>query len=92
MKELNVEVCACTQCVMNGCMDLIESIESLTKLKTQLKIKAQINVTTSPSIGDCKHTDTSPVVCINGTVIEHANSQTVMSQIIALTTKHKQRT
>ena len=33
MKKLTVEVCVCTQCVLNGAMHIIESIEGLKKLK-----------------------------------------------------------
>ena len=29
MKRLDVKVCVCTQCVMNGAMEIVESIESL---------------------------------------------------------------
>lgn len=87
MKKLVVEVCVCTQCVLNGAMDIIESVESLQKLKVQLRLNAQIQVVTTTSLGEGKHAHAAPVVAINGEIIEHAHSETIMSKIVALTTK-----
>ncbi len=87
MKKLTVTVCVCTECVMNGAIDLIESIESLNKLKVQLRLNTQIDVQTSKCIGEPKHGDKSPMVEINGEYIENANAETVMAKIIALTSK-----
>ena len=84
MKKLTVTVCVCTECVMNGA---IESIESLNKLKVQLRLNTQIDVQTSKCIGEPKHGDKSPMVEINGEYIENANAETVMAKIIALTSK-----
>ena len=50
MKKITVEVCACTQCVLNGAMHIIESIESLKKLKVQLRMNAQIAIVPTPSL------------------------------------------
>ena len=33
MKKIHVEVCVCTACVMNGSVDLMESVESLRELR-----------------------------------------------------------
>ena len=87
MKKLTVTVCVCTECVMNGAIDLIESIESLNKLKVQLRLQTQIEVNTSKCIGEPRHGDHSPVVEINGEKIENANAETVMAKIIALSAK-----
>ena len=87
MKKLIVEVCVCTQCVMNGAMDIIESIESLQKLKVQLRLNAQIQVEMNKCLGNCKHSDIAPVVAINGVMVEHANCETIMSKIVAITSK-----
>ena len=50
MKKLTVEVCVCTQCVLNGAMHIIESIEGLKKLKTQLRMNAQVDVVTTSGL------------------------------------------
>lgn len=87
MKKISVEVCVCTQCVLNGAMHIIESIESLKKLKVQLRMNAQVAIVTSPSLVQGKHPDISPVVKINGELIEKASSETVMEKIIVLNTR-----
>lgn len=82
MKKLTVEVCVCTQCVLNGAMHIIESIESLKKLKVQLRMNTQVNIVTSSSLVEGKHADLAPVVRINGEIIEKATSETVMARIL----------
>lgn len=84
MKKINVEVCVCTQCVLNGAMHIIESIESLKKLKVQLRMNSQISIVPAPSLVEGKHSDISPVVRINGEILEKADSETVMAKIISL--------
>ena len=84
MKKVNVEVCVCTQCVLNGAMHIIESIESLKKLKVQLRLNTQVNITTCTNLVEGTHPDISPVVRINGDLIENADSETVMERIIAM--------
>ena len=37
MKKIHVEVCVCTACVMNGSVDLMESVESLRELRGQME-------------------------------------------------------
>ena len=87
MRRADVEVCVCSECMLNGSMDIIESIESLSKLKSQLKLNSQINVETSKCIGEAKHGEKSPVVSINGNIFEHATSENIMSYIISLSSK-----
>ena len=84
MKKVTVEVCVCTQCVLNGAMHIIESIESLKKLKVQLRLRTQVNIVTSPSLMDGKHPDSAPVVRINGELFERADSETVMEKVLSL--------
>ena len=84
MKKLNVEVCVCTECVMKGAMDLIESIESLKKLKVQLRFNTQIQIEMNKCLGEAKHGLQSPLVKINDELVEKADSETVMAKIIAL--------
>ena len=84
MKKVTVEVCVCAQCVMNGAMDIIEAVEGLGKLIDQLNLKIHPQVVTSSCIDKGGHRDIAPVVTIDGERIESANSQTVMSKILAL--------
>lgn len=44
MKSIRVVVCVCTQCIMNGAMDIIESVESLKKLKYEMRHGVKIEV------------------------------------------------
>jgi len=85
VKKIKVEICVCTQCVMNGAMDIIESIEGMQKLKTQIKMNTQIEIATNKHIGEGKHSDKSPIVKVNGEIIENADSQIVMSKILKMT-------
>ena len=83
MKKLKVEVCVCTQCVLNGAMHIIESIEGLRKLKTQLRMNAQVDVVTTSGLVEGKHPETAPLVRVNGELIEKANSETVMEKVLS---------
>ena len=87
MKKLNVKVCVCTQCVMNGAMEIVESIESLQELKTQLRFGTAIDVDAHKCLCDGKSADVSPLVIINGERLEKATSEAVMSKIISLISK-----
>ena len=87
MKKLTVEVCVCTRCVMNGAMDLIEAVESLKKLKGQLRLNTQVQIVPVSCIGDCKHAETAPVARVDGEIINSADSETIMSRIVEATTK-----
>ena len=42
MEDLKVAVCVCTECVMKGAMDIIESIESLNDVKDVLELSRGI--------------------------------------------------
>ncbi|MDD2955195.1 MAG: hypothetical protein PHD67_02640 [Oscillospiraceae bacterium] len=84
MKRLSVEICVCTKCVMNGAMDIIEAVEGLKKLKTQLRLNSQVDIVTRSF---CSGADVCPLVCVNGERMEHSNSETVMAKIISLTSK-----
>ena len=85
MKKLNVEICACNRCIMMGAMDIRENVESLKKLKTQLRLNTQVDLVMSRRI--CKNLgeEISPVVSINGEVMTNATPESVMEQIIKLT-------
>lgn len=87
MKRLEVKVCACTQCIMNGAMDIVESIESLQKLKNQLRFNASIKVIANESLCHKNESDISPLVILNGERIERATSEIVTAKIISIITK-----
>ena len=91
MKKLIVEVCVCTECVMKSAMDIIDSIESLKKLKVQLRFDTQIEVKMCKCLGDAKHGDLSPMVRINNEVLERANSETVMARVIGLVSREQRQ-
>lgn len=84
MNKIDVKICACTACVMNGSMDLAESVESLKKSRDKLDIQADIDVEISKCIGAAGHSDDSPVASVNGQVISKANSETLMEKIMEL--------
>ena len=37
MKKIQVKVCVCTACVMNGSVEIMESVESLRDLREQME-------------------------------------------------------
>ena len=37
MKKIQVKVCVCTACVMNGSVEIMESVESLRDLREHMK-------------------------------------------------------
>lgn len=89
MKRLDVKVCVCTQCVMSGAMDIVESIESLQKLKTQLRFNSAINIIADKRICEKDSVDISPLVVINDEKVEKATSETVTAKIISLAIRAK---
>ena len=88
MKRMTVEVCVCAQCVMNGAMDIIEAIEGLQELKTQLRFNSQVCVVSSSKLGEPDHTADGPYVKVNGIAVERPNSETVMSKVISELREH----
>ena len=81
MKRLQVQVCACNKCIMMGAMEIMDSIESLKKLKVQLRLQTQIDVAMDKKICGCLSDDASPVVVIN----EEVTPEIVMEKIVKLT-------
>lgn len=89
MKKVQVEVCVCTACVMNGSVDIMDSVESLRDLRQQMndgiepvQPRGEIEVTTSKCLGDKPHQEDSPMVAINGKVFPKADAESVMSYIV----------
>ena len=77
MKSIRVVVCVCTQCIMNGAMDIIESVESLKKLKYEMRHGVKIQV----------ETQVCPVVFVDGQQIEKATNEEVMTRILSIVRK-----
>lgn len=88
MKSIEVKVCVCTHCVMNGAMEIVESIESLQKLKSQLRFHTTVKINATENL--CQkngHGFSSPLVMINEEVIERATSEMIASKIISMISK-----
>lgn len=89
MKRVKVQICACNKCIMMGAMDIMENIESLKKLKNQLRMQqrtqAQVDLTMDKKICGELGDDVAPVVMINDEVITKASPEIVMEKILKLT-------
>ena len=59
-------------------------IRDVYKRQVQLRLNTQVNITTCTNLVEGTHPDLSPVVRINGDLIENADSETVMERIIAM--------
>lgn len=90
MNKIKVEVCVCTGCVMNGAIDIIESIESLQDLRQQLApdsdevFPAEVELETNKCLGSCSHPEMFPYVVINGQPYPKASSESIMSEIVSI--------
>lgn len=82
MKKISLEVCVCTECVMMGSMEIIDAIEGLKSLETDLYQDLDIDVTTSSSVCAPKVSGAAPVVKIKGERMEKASSAAVMARIL----------
>lgn len=81
MQKVHVKVCVCSSCVMAGAIDIISSVESLKKIKSQSGHSIKISHISCPK--GCDHDLSSPVVHINDDVMENATTQTVMAKILS---------
>ena len=90
-KVLDVKVCVCNECVMNGAMDIMESLEKMDEVAEEIKesfdVEIRLNVISDKCIGGSKHGALSPRVSLAGKVLDNADSQTVMEEIIASMSK-----
>lgn len=81
MKKIHVEVCVCTACVMNGSVDLMESVESLRELRGQMEEgfmtepQGELEITTNKCLGGVPHQEDSPVVAVEGKVFKKADAR-----------------
>ncbi|WP_324824435.1 hypothetical protein [Sinanaerobacter sp. ZZT-01] len=87
VEDIKVEICVCTECVMRGAMDLVESVESLKKLKRYFGFEGNINVEMSKCLGHKEDGHHSLVAAINGKVMENADSESVMEKVIGMIKK-----
>lgn len=91
MEKLDIQVCVCTECVMDGAIDIIESIERLVEMKSEMEEEyytdMEIIITPVKCLGEAKHGAHSPKVSINGLVFENTDSQTIMAEIISIMKK-----
>jgi NADH:ubiquinone oxidoreductase subunit E len=87
MNKQVIKVCTCTECVMNGSMDIMESIENLKEMSGELSEKyetdTEIEVTPVKCLGDSKHGAYSPIVSINDELFKNTDNQTIMAEIVA---------
>lgn len=91
VKTVEIKVCTCTQCVMNGAMDLEESIETLKGLAEELDesfdTDITLNVENVKCLGEDKHGQCSPRVSIDGQLYDKMDSQTLMAEILSIISK-----
>ena len=89
MKKIKIEVCVCTACVMNGSVNIMESVESLRDLREQMEDgfstepKSWIEIVTDKCLGGKSHEQDAPMVAINGEVFPKADAESVMARVIA---------
>lgn len=84
MKRVGITVCVCPDCVLNGAMDIVEAVESLSKLKLQLRLNTQVEISMDSHLDGGNHSDRAPVVMVNNELFESTNSENVMSKILSL--------
>jgi NADH:ubiquinone oxidoreductase subunit E len=84
MKRIEVRVCVCAHCVNSGAMDIVESVESLQKLRSQLRTGVSLKLNANESLCGRDQKEISPLVIVNEERIERATSDIVMSRIIAM--------
>ena len=96
MKKIHVEVCVCTACVMNGSVDLMESVESLRELRGQMEEgfmtepQGELEITTNKCLGGVPHQEDSPVVAVEVKVFKKADAETVMAYIVDCVRENEQ--
>jgi len=88
--KITVEVCVCTECIINGAMNIIDSVEGLRELEGELgAYDGMVDVNAGPCLYDKSHTGNAPVAIVNGEVLLKASQETVMAKIMELLEKNK---
>lgn len=62
-------------CVMNGALEIAESVKSLQKLKNQLRFDTAVRVNATEKLCKGTNTDVSPLVVVGGEVIEKGDKR-----------------
>lgn len=83
MNRIEVKVCACAECVMNGAMDIVDTVESLQSLKSLLRLNSKVTVIANERLCPRGDVSGSPRVMINGEVFEKVDSETVAEKVIS---------
>ena len=86
MRKISVEVCAGTHCTMMGTMDIIDAVHSLEEIREGMDNPCEIQVSAVPCMNLCKEDIQGPFVRVDGTLIQRAESEAVMSAIMSLCT------
>lgn len=85
MKELLVEVCAGTHCTMLGSINIIDAIHSLDEIRRgRGDSGCNIKVLALPCMNLCKDEVQGPFVRVAGQLIQRANSEDVMAELMRL--------
>ncbi len=83
MGTIHVEVCAGTHCTMMGAMNILDAIHSLEELQHQMENPCDIRVEAVPCMNLCREQVHGPFVRVEGELISHAESESVMAAIMA---------
>lgn len=93
MKRIDIDVCVCTECVMNGAMNIIESIDGLKEMLEEGtdEYDSDIELAVNPvkCLGESKHGIKSPIVSIDGSMHENVSNETVMAAIMDIIKKDR---
>ncbi len=90
MKQLTVDICVCPQCVLEGAMSIMDSVDSLNQLEEQLN-GVELLVQTHKHLGEGSHGESAPVVRIGEEYLEKATCENVMARVMALVSAAESR-
>ena len=83
MGKIVVEVCAGTHCTMMGSMDIIDAVHSLEEIRQGMENACEVVVTAVPCMNLCKKSVHGPFVRVDNQLIEQAESEAVMADIMS---------
>lgn len=84
MPSILVEVCAGTHCTLMGAMDIISAVEGLAELRADLSPGCVVEVRPIPCNHSCDNREVAPVVYVNGEMMIHTNTESVMEKVLAI--------
>ena len=88
MKKIQVKVCVCTACVMNGSVEIMESVESLRDLREQMEegYTAEehevLEIATDKCLGGLPHQEDAPVIAVDAPAPRPAAAAPAMAFIV----------